>query len=220
MFILATTPQTKWPTVQRNDSRTTDLAPYFLAAQYAARKSGQSEFEAWAWKRGERDWFAETKWSTVFLRTLPDMTLVRVRRQKLPYPVFPPIFFFVLFLRQFFFFFLQTTHRLYSCLPWFLTELRALPTGPSNSCIRFFFFFFCFVAQSFMILNANKQARLWGRISRDHAYHRRWEWEGTGGKKEQNMAVISQTRRRGRAPWVVICPGQTEPTGWGFGTRN
>lgn len=129
-------------------------------------------------------------------------------------------FFFCPFAKTVFFFFLQTTHRLYSCLPWFLTELRALPTGPSNSCIRFFFFFFCFVAQSFMILNANKQARLWGRISRDHAYHRRWEWEGTGGKKEQNMAVISQTRRRGRAPWVVICPGQTEPTGWGFGTRN
>lgn len=88
---------------------------------------------------------------------------------------------------QFYFFFLQTTHSLYSCLPWFLTELPTSPTGPSNSCIRFFFlvFFFCFVAQSFAILNANKRARLWGRISRDHAYHRRWEWEETGGKKNK-----------------------------------
>lgn len=44
---------------------------------------------------------------------------------------------------QVFFFFLQTTHSLlYSCLPWFLTELPTLPTGLSNSCIRFFFLFF------------------------------------------------------------------------------
>lgn len=211
----------EWPTVQRNDSRTIDLASYFLAAQYAAWKSRQSEVEAWAWKRGERDWFAETKWSTVFLRTLPDMTLVQARRQSCRTPFSLPLF--CPFAKtQVFFFFLQTTHSLlYSCLPWFLTELPTLPTGPSNSCIRFFFLiFFCFVAQSFAILNANKRARLWGRISRDHAYHRRWEWEETGGKKEQNMAVISQTRWRGRAPWVVVCPGQTEPTSWGFGTWN
>lgn len=45
---------------------------------------------------------------------------------------------------QFYFFFLQTTHSLYSCLPWFLTELPTSPTGPSNSCIRFFFLFFFF----------------------------------------------------------------------------
>lgn len=43
---------------------------------------------------------------------------------------------------QFYFFFLQTTHSLYSCLPWFLTELPTSPTGPSNSCIRFFSCFF------------------------------------------------------------------------------
>lgn len=45
---------------------------------------------------------------------------------------------------QFYFFFLQTTHSLYSCLPWFLTELPTSPTGPSNSCIRFFFLVFFF----------------------------------------------------------------------------
>lgn len=132
----------EWPTVQRNDSRTIDLASYFLAAQYAAWKSRQSEVEAWAWKRGERDWFAETKWSTVFLRTLPDMTLVQARRQSCRTPFSLPLF--CPFAKtQVFFFFLQTTHSLlYSCLPWFLTELPTLPTGPSNSCIRFFFLFF------------------------------------------------------------------------------
>lgn len=123
---------------------------------------------------------------------------------------------------QFYFFFLQTTHSLYSCLPWFLTELPTSPTGPSNSCIRFFFLFFFFLFCCPELRDPERKQE--GKTLRENLTRPRISQEvrmgGDGRKKEQNMAVISQTRWRGRAPWVVICPGQTEPTGWGFGTRN
>lgn len=205
-------------TAQHNDGRTINLAfffSFFKSGTVYCMKRGQSESVAWAWKWGERDWFAETKSSILFLRTLPDMTLPRVRCTKAATPpVFPPIVLSFAKTQDFFFLF-TATHSLHSCLPWFLTTFPTLCTGSSTSCIRFTFFFF--FAQSFAILNKNKRARLRGRISRDHAYHRRWEYGRREGEKNKIWLSFQKTRWSG-TPWVVICPGQTEPTGWGFGT--